>query len=234
MRGCLFVLIAAALLVGALAWFASPLLASAVIGVALQDGGFSATAQSISATSDPPPKLLLGRADRVEIHASGVAFRTYRARSLDLVLTDVDVVDRTAATISGSVDAASVTTADGVPTEADLRIDGSATAAATSIVVSAATVDRVVRATFADQAGVAITRTELIGPDILRIVTPSATIEGRLVIDASGAVALSTRVGSASILSLDRSFPLRLESVRVVGGDLVVTGSLDATTLLGG
>lgn len=234
MRGCLFVLIAAALLVGGLAWLASPLLASTVIGVALQDGGFSATTQTISATSDPPPKLLLGRADRVEIQATGVAFRTFHARSLDLVLTDVDVINRTAATISGSVDAASVTSADGVPTEADLRIDGSAPSAATSIVVAAATVDRVVRATFADEVGVAITRTELVDPDILRIVTAGATLEGRLVIDASGAVALSTRLGSASILSLDRSFPLRLESVRVVDGDLVVTGRLDATRLLGG
>ena len=234
MRGCLFVLVAAALLVSVLAWFASPLLASTVIGVALQDGGLSATTQTISATSDPPPKLLLGRADRVEIRATGIAFRTFRARALDLVLTDVDVLNRTAATISGSVDAASVTTADGVPTQADLRIDGSAASAATSIVVSGATVDRVVRATFADEVGVAITRTELVGPDILRIVTPRATLEGRLVIDADGAVALSTRVGSAPILSLDPSFPLRLNSVRVENGDLVVTGSLDATRLLGG
>jgi hypothetical protein len=234
MRGCLFVLVAAALLVASLAWFASPLLASAVIGVALQDGGFSATTQSISATSDPPPRLLLGRADRVEIRATGVAFRTFHAGFLDLVLTDVDVVDRTAATISGTVDAASVSTADGVPTEADLRIDGSASSAATSIVVSGATVDRVVRATFADEVGVAITRTELVAPDILRIVTPRATVEGRLVIDATGAVALSTRAGSSSILSLDPSFPLRLESARVVNGDLVVTGRLDAMRLLGG
>jgi DUF2993 family protein len=233
-RGCLFVLIAAAVLVALLAWFASPLLASAAIGLALQNGGFTATTQTVTATSDPPPKLLLGRADRVEIRASGVAFRTFHAQSLDLVLTDVDVLNRTAATITGSVDAASVTTADGVPTQADLRIDGSATAAATEIVVSAATVDRVVRATFADEVGVAITRTELVAPDVLRIVTPAATLEGRLVIDPNGAVALSTRLGSSPILSLDRSFPLRLESVRVTDGDLVITGRLDATSLLGG
>lgn len=234
MRGCLFVLIAAGLLVGLLAWFASPLLASAAIGIALQNGGFSSTSQTITATSDPPPKLLLGQADRVEIRANGVAFRTFRAQSLDLVLTGVDVLKRTATTIRGSVDAASVTTADRVPTEADLRIDGTATAASTEIVVSGATVDRVVRATFADEIGVAITRTELVAPDVLRIVTPAAALEGRVVIDASGAVALSTRLGSAPILSLDRSFPLRLESVRVVDGDLVITGSLDATSLLGG
>jgi hypothetical protein len=233
-RGCLFVLVAAALLVTVLGWFASPLLASAAIGVALQNGGFSATTQTISVTSDPPPKLLLGRADRVEIHASGAAFRTFHAQSLDLVLTDVDIVNRTAATISGAVDGASVSTADGVPTDADLRIDGPASSAATSIVVSGATVDRVVRATFADEVGVTISRTELVGPDILRIVTPRATLEGRLVIDAAGEVALSTRLGSSPILSLDRSFPLRLESVRVVNGDVVVAGTLDATSLLGG
>jgi hypothetical protein len=234
MRGCLFVLTAAALLVAVLAWFASPLLASAAIGIALQNGGFSATTQTVTATSDPPPKLLLGRADRVEIRASGVAFRTFHAQSLDLVLTDVDVVARTAATITGSVDAASVTTADGIPTQADLRIDGPATSAAAEIVVAGATVDRVVRATFADEVGVAITRTELVAPDILRIITPAATLEGRLVIDGTGAVALSTRLGSTPILSLDRSFPLRLRSVQVDHGDLRLEGILDATSLLGG
>lgn len=233
MRGCLFVLTAAALLVALLAWFASPLLASAAIAVALQNGGFVATTQTIDATADPPPKLLVGRADRVEIQATGVAFRTFHARSLDLVLTDVDVVNRTAATIRGSVEAASVSTADGVPTGADLRIDGSASSAATSIVVSGATVDRVVRATFGDRVGVAVSRTELVEPDSVRIVTPGAMLEGRLVIDAGGAVALSTRLGSAPILSLDPSFPLRLESVRVLNGDVVVAGRLDATTLLG-
>jgi hypothetical protein len=233
-RGCLFVLTAGALLVVALAWFASPLLASAVIGVALQDGGFSATTQTITATADPPPKLLLGRADRVEIQAAGVAFRTFHARSLDLVLDDVDVIERTATTVSGTIDGASIATADGVPTEADLRVAGSGSETVTEITVSDVTVDRVVRATFADDLGVAITRTELIAPDVLRIVTPAATLEGRLIIDPSGGVAFSTRLGQSRILSLDPSFPLRLRSVNAVGGDLRIEGVLDTNRLFGG
>jgi hypothetical protein len=233
-RGCLFVLIAGALLVGLLAWFASPLLASAAIGISLQNGGFSATTQTITATSDPPPKLLLGWADRVEIQATGVAFRTFRAASLDLVLHDVNVVERSARTISGTIDRASVATADGVPTEADVRVETSGSEDVTEIVVSGATVDRVVRATFADQVGVAITRTELVAPDTLRIVTPAATLEGRLIIDASGAVAFSTRLGQSRILSLDPSFPLHLRSVSAVGGDLRIEGVLDTNRLFGG
>jgi len=233
-RGCLFVLLAAALLISVGAWFGSPLLASTVLGVTLQNAGFVSDRMTITASAEPPPKLLLGRADRVEIDASGVSFRTFHAGSLDLVLTDVDLMARTADEISGTVTDASVKTADGVATNADVTIDGPATGADARIVVAGATIDRVVRSTFEDEVGVAITRTELAAPDILRIITPNATLEGRLVVDATGAIALSTRLGVSPILSFDRSFPLRLRSVRVDGDDLRIDGTLDAIALLGG
>jgi hypothetical protein len=54
------------------------------------------------------------------------------------------------------------------------------------------------------------------------------------VIDPTGAIAFSTSLGASPILSLDRSFPLRLRSVRVEAGDLRIDATLDATALLGG
>lgn len=234
MKGCLFVLVLAAAIVGAGAWFGSPALASIVIESALDGAGLHAASRTVRATSDPPPKLLLGRADRVEIAATDVDFRTFHAASLDLVLTDVDVLGRTAATIRGSISGAQMRTSDGDPAAADVTIDGSGTAAEATIDVAGATVDRVVRAAFRREFGVAVSATQLIAPDTLRISATGTTLEGRLAVDGSGAIVLTTPLGSAPILSLDPSFPLRIRSVAVVGGDLRIGATLDAQALLGG
>jgi hypothetical protein len=234
MRGCLFVLVLAAAVLTTAAWFGAPVLASTLVASALQNGGYHAASSTITATSDPPPKLLLGRADRVEIAGTDVDFRTFHAASLDLVLTDVDVVGRTAARITGRITGAELKTTDGVATTADVAIDGAADAADATIVVDAATVDRVVKATFQRELGVAVSGTELVAPDILRISAAGTTLEGRLSIDASGAIVLSSQLGSSPILSLDPSFPLRLRSVAAVAGGLRIGATLDAQALLGG
>jgi hypothetical protein len=121
-----------------------------------------------------------------------------------------------------------------VPTTAEVTIAGPARAAGARIDVDGATVSRVVTAAFARQIGVPVTGVELAEPDTIRIPTGAGTLEGRLVIDASGAIALSTRLGQASLLSLDPAFPLRLTAVRVVAGDLRIDGVLDAEALVGG
>ncbi len=234
MRGCLFIVILAAIVLSALAWFGAPIVASTVVASALEGSGYRAASSTVTATSDPPPKLLLGRADRVEIAGTDVDFRTFHAATLSLVLTDVDVVGRTAGHIAGRITGAALRTSDGATTTGDVDIDGDASAADATIVVDAATVDRAVKAAFQTKFGVAVTSTELVAPNTLRIRAPGATIEGRLVIDDSGAIALSTSLGSAPILSLDPSFPLRLRGVGVVGGNLRIDATLDAEALLGG
>ncbi len=233
MRGCLFVLIVAALVVTVGAWFGAPLLAGAVVDTELRDAGFETTTLDTTITADPPLRLLLGHADEIHIEATGVAYRTFHAERLDLTLTDANLDGRFFTTIRGTIGGAEVDTQDGVPTTADVSIDGDASGADAEIRVAGTTVDRVVRATLADEVGVAITRTDLLAPNILRIVTPAATIEGSLIVDANGAIALSTRLGDTRILGLDPSFPLRLRSVQVVGADLRIDATLDAEALLG-
>jgi hypothetical protein len=234
MRGCLFVVILAALVVSVVAWFGSPVLASTVISAALENAGYHAGSSTVTATSSPPPKLLLGRADRVEIAGTDVDFRTFHAASLSLVLTDVDVLARTADRIRGRIVGAELKTADGEPTTADVDIDGPADAAAATIVVDGPTVDRVVRAAFLDAFGVAVTATELVAPNTLRVSAPGATVQGRLEVNAAGAIVLTTPLGSTEILGLDPSFPLRLHEVTAVAGDLRIEATLDAEALIGG
>jgi hypothetical protein len=233
-RGCLFVLVFAAAVMTGLAWFGAPIVASSVISAALQNAGFHAGSSTVSAAADPPPKLLLGRADRVEIVATDVTFRDFRAASLDLILTDVDVTARTAGRISGRIGSATLITSAGPPTTADIDIAGPANAADASIVVDGTTVSRVVKATLGVKYGVTASSAELVAPDILRISVGGSTVEGRLVVDAAGSITLSTPLGSSPILSLDPSFPLRLRSVEVDGGALRIGAILDATALLGG
>jgi len=233
-RGCLFVLVLAAVVVSAGAWFGSPALASSLISAALDNAGYHAGSSTVTASSSPPPKLLLGRADRVEIAGTDVDFRTFHAATLDLVLTDVDVFGRTAGRISGRITGAELTTADAVPTTADVDIEGPGDAATATIVVDGTTVQRVVIAAFQQRFGVAVTSTELIAPDTLRIHASGATVEGRLVVDENGAIALSTVLGTAAILSLDPAFPLRFRAIGVVDGRLRIDATLDAESLLGG
>ncbi len=234
MRGCLFVLILAGAVLAGAAWFGSPVLASTVIAAGLQNAGYHAASGTISATSNPPPKLLIGRADRVEIVGAGVDFRTFHAASLDLVLTDVDVVARTAGHISGRIDGAELTSPEGPTARADVTVEGSGRAADASIVVPGTSVDQAVKAAFQARFGVAVTSTDLVAPDVLRIGTTSATIEGRLAIDSTGGIVLSTPLGASPILHLDPSFPLRLRAVSVDAGNLRIDAVLDVSALLGG
>lgn len=234
MRGCLFILVLAAAVLSVGAWFGSPVLASAVISSALQNAGYHAASSTITATSSPPPKLLLGRADRVEIVGSDVDFRTFHAAGLDLVLTDVDIVGRTAGRISGRISGAALTTADGEAASADVAIDGDAAAANATIVVDAVSVDRVVKATFQQRFGVRVTATQLVAPDLLRIGIGPMTLDGRLGVDATGAITISTSLGTATILSLDPTFPLHLRTIGVASGGLQIGATLDARALLGG
>ena len=233
MRGCLFVLVGAALVASVAAWFGSPILASAVVDAGLRSAGFEGRTLTTTVTGNPPPRLLLAHADTVRVQGDDVSFRTFHAVRLDLTMTDVDLISRSFATISGTIGGAEVNTADNIPTTADVTVDGAAANAAASIVVKAATVDRVVRATFANRITAPITRTELVAPDVLRIVTPAATLEGRIVVDDSGALASENGLGRAPVLGLDPSFPLRLRTATVADGDLRIDATLDAEQLLG-
>jgi len=235
MRGCLFVLVIGAAIVAGAAWFGAPPLAATVIASILEGSGYHATSSTITVSANPPPRLLIGHADRVTIDGQGVTWRTFRASRIQLTLGDVDLFGRTAGTIHGTITGAELqaTGATVTPT-ADVTLDGSGSSAKATIRVPGATVDGLVRSGVAKQYGVAVTATSLIAPDTLQITTSGTTIRGRLAIDAGGALVLVTSLGSADLFRFDPSFPIRLTGVRISGADLELTGTLDVAALLGG
>jgi hypothetical protein len=235
MRGCLFVLVIAAALVAIAGWFGAAPLASTVITAILQGSGYHAASSTVTASADPPLRLLLGHADRVTIDGSDVTWRTFKAGRVQVTLSDVDLIGRTAGSIHGTIDEAVLQTTGGTAAAtADVTLDGSGSSATTTMRVPGSTVDDLVRTGVAKQYGAAVTATSLVAPDTLRITTSGATIEGRLAIDAAGALVLVTRLGPVDLFRFDLSFPIRLTAVRVDGADLELTGTLDAQALFGG
>jgi hypothetical protein len=234
-RGCFFVLLLGVALLAGIAWFGSGRIAAAAIGAALGGSGFRAASSTITATADPPPRLLLGHADRLSITGSDVDWRALHANRLSLTLDDVDLFGRSAATIQGSLTGARLDDGSGGSAAAtSIQVAGPADAAATTIVVDPAAVRATIISAAASRFGIAVTDAVLVAPDRLRLVTPLASIEGRLTIDTGGTLAFVTGLGTIPILTLDPSLPLRLRAVTIVGGSLRLNGLLDVESLLRG
>jgi len=232
MRGCLFVLVLGTALVAGVAWFGSAPIADAVIRAMLDGAGYRSAATTVTVSADPPPRLLLGRADSITIDGTDVDWRTLHAASIRVTLEGVDLFSRTAASVDGTIERADV--ADelgGTPAIGSIAIHGPGTAAGAIVTVDAATVRSVVASAVQRDFNVATTDVQLVAPATLRLITPGATIEGTVAIENS-ALVFANRPGSVTMLRIDPSIPLVLRSVAVVDGGLRIDGTLDANALL--
>jgi hypothetical protein len=236
-RGCFFVLIAAAALVVTVAWFAAPVLASTVVGAMLQASGYSAARSSVEVEASPPIAMLFGHADLVRIDGDDVAWHTFHATSLELTLRDVDLFGRRAAAIDGSIGGvrlgAGGSASPDTPT-ADIAVAGSANDAGATIEIPTASVERILRAAVEMAVGRPIASATLAAPDRVQVVTELGTIEGRLSIDPNGALVLRTPVSTVMILAFDAAFPLQLTAVTATANGIRLDGRLDVQELLGG
>ena len=234
MRGCLGVLVLAALFIAVGAWFGGPPIASAIVSTALTGSGLQSSDLDVRVEADPPVLVAVGRADRVEIDASDVEWNGLEARSLDLVLEDVDLVGRTAGHVEGRMIGAELPDIDPAGSLARIEFAGPADGAETTITIDAPTAEAVVAAAFENALGIQPDDVTFSEPDVLSIQTGGVRVSGALSVAPDGSVGIATPLGTVTIIGADPGQPVHLEGVDVEDGGLVLTGTLDVEGLLEG
>jgi hypothetical protein len=233
-RGCLSVLVLAATFIVGGAWFGGPTLAGAVVQTGLVTAGLDAVELKVGVEADPPVEAALGRADRVTVDARNLVWNGLRARSLDLVLRDVDLVARTAATADGTLSGVALPNVEPAGSEADVEIHGPADGATATVTIDGAAVEAMAVAAFEAKLGRRPDRASLSAPNVIRLRSGGIEIVGAITVGPDGSIGVTTPLGTATIAAADPSLPIRLASAAVEDGDLVLTGTLDVESLMRG
>ncbi len=233
MRGCLSVLVLAAIVVALAGWVVAPLVAERIVMSALVSQGFDGSAPTVAIASDPPPLLLLGHADRVRVTSGNDSIRGMRVDRLDVTLADVGLIDRSFRTIDATLTGVSFPQPDGSAASI-ARIDmngpgGSATTVASLDLEQ-------VRALVADAIGeAAASGLSLAPPDRVVYRLGPASVSARLAVGGDGALVLVPDLGPIGPVEIFRpaaSTSLELTGVSVTGDGMELTGRIDAVALL--
>jgi hypothetical protein len=232
MRGCLFVLIVAALFVVGLAWFAGPPIASALVGTTLTAAGLNATDLDVRVEADPPVLVAIGQADRVTIEGTDVDWDGLEARSIALTLTDASLIGPSAAEVEGRLVGVELPGIDPPGSLADVAFEGPFDAATTTVTIDGETVESMALAAFENTLGVRPDGATLSEPNVIRIRAGPVEVAGALTIGPGGTVDVTTPLGTATIVEPDPALPVELASVAVEGDELVLTGTIDLGELL--
>jgi hypothetical protein len=233
MRGCLSVLFLAALFALGALWFGGPPIASTVLEATLTGSGFAADDLDVTVETSPPLRLIVGRADRVTIHARGVRWNGLEAESMDLEMDDVDLFARSAGHVDGTFDGVELAGPGGAPVIVSIELNGPADAAATTIHVDRQTVERIAKAAFEAEFGIKADSVELVAPDEVRLTVAGLPVSGRLEVFGAGGLAVSSPLGpSLTLVAPDPSLPLTLTGLSAVDGGLVLTGTFEVSSLI--
>lgn len=232
MRGCLSVLVLAAVFVLGLAWFGGPVLAGTIVERSMTAAGFVAADTSVAVTSEPPLELLAGHADRVVVTARNATLRNMAAASLSLTLSNVDLVGRRFARVDGTLDDVSIDASDGTVINArSIALRGPSDAATATVRLAEDVVKRLITDGVRAQAGLRVTGVTLSPPNRIGF-TAGLPIDGRFDVAADGSLGLVTSGGGSRFMLFEPPPELRLVGVSVVGSDLVLVGTTSLADLV--
>jgi LmeA-like phospholipid-binding len=231
-RGCLFVLIFAAVVLAAGAWLAGPALAAFAVRNALQSAGFAAGSIDVAVTADPPLTLLTGRADSVEITATDASIDRLAASRLDVRLDAVDLFARSFGAVDGRLtDVAVPTGAGSAVTAAAVELHGPASAIAATVHIARATAELLFRDELARVTGRAVADVRLAAPDQVTFSIGPVSASATLVATGGDLVLEANVPGRPSGTLLHAGDPLVIRSV-AIGDELVIVGTMNGSDWL--
>jgi hypothetical protein len=228
MRGCLSVLVLAAIFVVAGAWFGGQLLAAGIVRSALDASSFEGRNTTVQVVADPPIEVLLGRADEVRVGSDDASLEGLAAVRLDVTLSGIDLVGRTFDHLAGTLDDVTIRGEDGGRTRATtVALAGPPDDVEAIVRIAPSAVDDLVAAAIEREIGFSVGSVSLRAPDTLVFSAGPLEATGRLVVEADGSLFLAAELpGNPRIAILDAGAPLVFDSV-AIGEDLVLVGSLD-------
>lgn len=238
MRGCLFTLALAAVVVGIIVVVGLPAIASGLLTVGIRAAGLQSDNLAVTVTSDPPWDLVGLRADRVHVRATTATFESLQIGSLDVTLSDVSLLDRSATGVDGQLTGVTVPDVAGEPLGlAAITLSGGGSNVDATTGIAALDARALIAREIAAATGLSLpaTAVRLSAPDTVSIRTSGMSATAKLSVDAAGnLVATVPSLGPVTVLSAGQGIPIRLTSITVdSAGGLVLGGQL-AVSLLGG
>ena len=220
------------LLAGAVSSFA-PGLAATLVQSSLADAGVQGTNTQVVVTTDPPVEVLQGHADRITITSEQATIGDLRADRLALDLIDVDLGTQAFEQVEGRLTDVDLPTASGSRIRAEqVDLAGPANAARATVRIGGAAVEQLALETIERETGLSIGAVTLVEPDRAVFSVLGIGVGGRFTIEPDGGLGMALDIFGNPQLSLVSGGPMRIESVAVVGGDLVLTGTIDVAGLL--
>jgi hypothetical protein len=237
-RGCLFTIVFAAILLGLFVVFGLPAIAEGVLTAGIQAAGLQSNDTTVTVRSDPPTDLLGLHADHVRVLASDATFRGMQIGDLDVTLSDVAILGRTAGAVDGTLTGVTVPLADGTTVHLDeISISGQGNNLDATTTIPKAQVQSLISDAIQQQLGIRPSGVVLAAPDKVTVKTAVGDASGRFVVTPAGDLVVRGTGPLAGtdvvVLNGGQGLPLTLTDAMVTAnGDVRLTGKL-AISLLG-
>ena len=206
-----------------------PILGGVAVGI-LRDNGVQSDDMRVNVHANPPLRLIGLTADGVQLRASDMSIQDLSADAVDVTLGEVDLRGQTFQTVEGRLDGVRLTPPGGTTVEArSVEITGPPDAAEVTLRLDEENVERTIRSQVARVLNAPVTSVTLTAPDELAIDAEGATVSGFLSVDRGGGLIFREASGRFvfDVFRAAADEPVRLHSVNVIDGALVVTAIVD-------
>jgi hypothetical protein len=234
LRGCLFTLLLGAIVMGFVVVVGLPAAAAGILTGGISAAGLAAADTTVTVRSNPPTDLLGLHADTVRVTATDATFRGLEMASLDVVVGDVAVLDRSAGTVDGELTGVTFTTTGGKRITLDrITIGGGGDRITATTVVPNAEAEALIADALEAETGVRPASVALVAPDRVTVRVSGRTLGGRFAIGSAGDLVVRVEDAPAAgtemvLVRGGQDLPIRLTSVRVTtSGGLRLVGNLE-------